>query len=55
VAVREGTELRSIERGGRLVVTWLRGGHTCVLSGAGVKPAVLLDLAGWRGKGAITF
>lgn len=55
VAVREGTELRIIERGGRRVVTWLRGGHTCVLSGAGVKPAVLLDLAGWRAKGAITF
>jgi hypothetical protein len=56
VAVREGTELRVVERGGRRVVTWLRGGHTCVLSGdAAVKPAVMLELAGWRAKGAITF
>jgi len=55
VTVRDGIELRSIERGGRRVVTWQRAGHTCVLSGAGVKPAVLLELAGWRAKGAITF
>ena len=52
-AVREGVRLRSVERGGRIVVTWLRDGHTCVLSGEGVPRDVLLDLAGWRAKGAI--
>ena len=52
-AVREGVPLRSIRRGDRIVVTWLRDGHTCVLSGAGVDGDVLLDLAGWRAKGAI--
>lgn len=52
-AVREGVRLRSVERDGRIVVTWLRGGHTCVLSGEGVARDVLLELAGWRAKGAI--
>ena len=52
-AVREGVRLRSVQREGRIVVTWLRNGHTCVLSGAGVARDVLLDLAGWRAKGAI--
>jgi hypothetical protein len=52
-AVREGVRLRSVRRGDRIVVTWLRDGHTCVLSGAGVGRDVLLDLAGWRAKGAI--
>jgi anti-sigma factor RsiW len=30
-----GTELRTVAFDGREVVTWLRAGHTCVLSGAG--------------------
>lgn len=54
-AVREGTELRTFAANGRLVVTWLRGGHTCVLSGPGVGRAVLLKLAAWKGKGAVPF
>jgi hypothetical protein len=54
-ARREGTELRTLRTDGRLVVTWLRGGHTCVLSGAGVERAVLLKLAAWKGKGAVQF
>ncbi|MDP1847382.1 MAG: hypothetical protein Q8K79_06290 [Solirubrobacteraceae bacterium] len=52
-AVREGVHLRSVRRGGRIVVTWLRDGHTCVLSGEGIGRDALLDLAGWRAKGAI--
>src|SRR5918999_533880 len=29
---RDGTELRHLRRGGQTIVTWLRAGHTCVLS-----------------------
>ena len=41
--------------GGRAVVTWDRGGRTCVLSSPTARPAELLTLADWRGKGTIPF
>jgi hypothetical protein len=50
-----GVDFRIFEEDGRNVVTWERGGHTCVLSGKGVDPFQLLVLAGWRGKGTIPF
>ncbi len=43
-----GTELRTLNLGGRMVVTWRRAGHTCILSAAGVSPAVLQKLAAWK-------
>jgi hypothetical protein len=52
---RGGVEFRTFQSGGRIVVTWQRRGHTCVLSGKAVRPAELLTLADWRGKGAIPF
>lgn len=52
---RGGVEFRLFRDGGRNVVTWERGGHTCVLSGADVRPAELVALADWRGKGKIPF
>jgi hypothetical protein len=33
------------------VVTWLRGGHLCVVSGRGVDRATLLHLASWTDHG----
>jgi len=54
-ADREGVTLRGLAADGRVIVTWLRGGHTCVLSGTGVDAATLLDLAAWQGKGAVEF
>jgi hypothetical protein len=48
VTTLNGTELRTLEMNGRLVVTWRRSGHTCVLSGTGVSPAVMQKLAAWR-------
>jgi hypothetical protein len=54
-ARRKGVELRSLERAGTTIVTWLREGHTCVLSGRRVPRGRLLELAAWSGKGAITF
>jgi hypothetical protein len=43
----EGTELRTLTINGRLVVTWRRAGHTCVLSGKHVADAQLQQLAAW--------
>jgi hypothetical protein len=43
-----GIDLQSFVARGRLVVTWRRGGETCVLSGAGVSIGQLAKLAGWR-------
>jgi anti-sigma factor RsiW len=52
---RGGVEYRSFRDGGRTVVTWERGGHTCVLSGDEVPAAELVTLADWRGQGSIPF
>ena len=46
-----GTELRTLRLGGRLVVTWRRADHTCVLSGAGVPSGELQKLAAWTPAG----
>jgi anti-sigma factor RsiW len=50
-ASRAGTDLDWVEWEGRTVVTWERGGHTCVLSAIRpeVPTSVLLDLAAWGG------
>jgi anti-sigma factor RsiW len=55
LTTRAGVEYRIFRDDGRTVVTWERDGHTCVLSGKAVRPAELLALADWRGKGAIPF
>jgi anti-sigma factor RsiW len=54
-AAREGIDLRRLRSGDRTVVTWLRGGHTCVLSGDGTEAGTLLELAAWKGQGAVRF
>jgi len=55
-AVRAGTIVTSSTTGGRRIVTWLRRGHTCVLSGgAGVPVDALFRLATWRGHGRIPY
>jgi hypothetical protein len=54
--VRGGTVLASSSTAGRPVVTWLRRGHTCVLSGSrGVPVGALTQLAGWRAHGRIPY
>lgn len=51
-ATIKGTVLRTLRLNGRLVVTWRRAGHTCVLSGGpGVAPAELQRLAAWQAPG----
>jgi hypothetical protein len=51
VQIVNATALQSLEVGKRLVVTWRRAGHTCVLSGTGVALAELSDLAAWKPAG----
>ncbi len=46
VAVVGGVEYRVVRLGGRLAVTWRRGGHTCVLLGSATRKE-LLRLASW--------
>lgn len=52
---RNGVHLHAFEDRGRRVVTWWRGGRTCVLSGSGVGDRQLLKLASWKGDGAVPF
>src|SRR2546421_349958 len=52
VTVRPGVPLRPLTLHGRLVVTWRRDNHTCVLSGNGVGAAELEKLAAWEGPEA---
>ena len=51
----DGVPFRSFTDGDRTVVTWRRNGHTCVLSARDVSEESLLELAAWKGKGAVTF
>lgn len=53
--VRAGTTVETLSTGEESAVTWLRRGHTCVLSGAGVPLNRLLDLAIWRGGGELPY
>jgi hypothetical protein len=55
VIVRDGIRIELFRAGSRTAVTWLRRGHTCVLSGAGAPGRVLVRLAAWRGDGTIPY
>jgi anti-sigma factor RsiW len=54
-ARREGVDLDTLSLGGRQVVTWLRAGKTCILSGDDVDRNTLVKLAAWKGQGAVSF
>lgn len=49
LSVRGGITFRSLVVDGRRAVSWLRGGHTCVVSSMTTDDAALLRLAAWRG------
>jgi hypothetical protein len=51
--LRDGVVLRALGVGPRRVVTWVRSGHTCVLSATTTDTATLLKLASWYHGGAI--
>lgn len=53
---RNGIHLKTFRTDdGRLAVTWLRRGRTCILVARGVPRDTLLKLAAWKGKGAVQF
>jgi hypothetical protein len=52
---RDDTELRALTVDGEHVVTWLRRGHTCIITGPGVDRPTLVKLAAWNGKGTVPF
>ena len=47
-SVRNGVSIGTFLTNGRVVVTWVRNGHTCVLSGPGTPSALLSRLAAWK-------
>jgi hypothetical protein len=51
IALRSGTRYRVLQLHGATVVSWLRGGHLCVLAGRGVSGATLLALASSQDRG----
>ncbi len=53
--VQNGVKLSTARDRAGAIVTWLRGGHTCVLSGSGVSAKDLREVASWKGDGAVPF
>ena len=51
----EGTGVWTLHAHGMRVATWLRRGHSCVLSGRNVPASLLVSLASWRGDGQIPY
>jgi hypothetical protein len=51
---RGGVLFQTLPVDNRLMVTWRRAGHTCVLIGAAPR-AELLALANWRGDGTLRY
>lgn len=47
---RGGVTYRMLSANGVAIVTWLRDGHLCVVSGRGVSSATLLKLASWSDR-----
>lgn len=50
-----GLELHRFRDGHRDVVTFVRGGRSCVLSGHVISSDTIVELASWKGGGAIHF
>jgi anti-sigma factor RsiW len=51
VTLLNGTEYRAYRQNGRMIVTWRRDNHTCVLSAKNVPAIVLQRLAAWEPPG----
>jgi hypothetical protein len=51
IAWRGGTAYKLMRENGAQVVTWVRDGHMCVVSGRGVDSAMLVKLASWDERG----
>jgi hypothetical protein len=54
-SVQNGVRLNTVTDDGQAIVTWLREGRTCVVSGKGVSAKDLREVASWKGDGAVPF
>lgn len=54
-ATIDGVEFRFVVTDAGEVLTWEREGRTCIISAPGTPRAKALDLAAWRGGGAVGF
>jgi hypothetical protein len=54
-SVQNGVRLNTVSEDGQAIVTWLREGRTCVVSGKGVSAKDLREVASWKGDGAVPF
>ncbi|MQA73371.1 MAG: hypothetical protein GEU88_03280 [Solirubrobacterales bacterium] len=54
-SIRDGIELRSLRAGKTTMVSWIREGHTCVLTAGDLHASTLVELAAWKGGGAVGF
>jgi hypothetical protein len=52
IAWRDGVPYRLLTENGAAIVTWLRHGHLCIVSGHGISSATLLKLASWSDHNA---
>jgi hypothetical protein len=53
--VVDGVQLIQFRDGPRDVVMFERGGQTCILAGDVLSDETLVELAAWRGRGAVSF
>lgn len=53
VQLEGGTSYRVLTLGGAAVISWMREGHLCVMSGRGASAQQLIRLAGWGGERAL--
>jgi hypothetical protein len=53
ISWREGIPYRLSVHDGAAVVSWLRHGHLCIVSGRGIGGATLLGLASWGSAGSV--
>lgn len=51
---RHGTRYQLTHEHGAPVVTWLRDGHLCIVSGRGVRASTLLALASWDDRATLS-
>jgi hypothetical protein len=54
VTWRGGVSYRLLSENGASVLTWMRDGHLCVVSGRGISSATLLELASWSDRASST-
>ena len=52
---QNGVKMRVFEDDGRTAVTWRRNGRTCILSSTDVPTDQMVELAAWKGQGAVDF